>query len=200
MVTVASPSDEGARMVEARAPDGGAMRRGEGRRGRDHEEEVLGHGHTPKKWSIIDLFTAALAVDGPVAAEDEEVQGDVRRRRRTSWNHRQRLLPARTRRSVQTKAAMGGSASRLRRSEPASTTVLRRQRHPRHHQCSALSPTPPPPIIHTVISSSSGGSLPMPHNDGSSSSSSPHLTLSGMDGVKVWGFGWGLGMERPVCF
>ncbi|KAG2614718.1 hypothetical protein PVAP13_3NG004400 [Panicum virgatum] len=78
-------------MVEARAPDGGAMRRGEGRRGRDHEEEVPGHGHTPKKRSITDLFTAALAVDGPVAAEDEEeVQGDVRRRRRTSWNHRQR--------------------------------------------------------------------------------------------------------------
>ena len=68
-------------MVEARAPDGGAMRRGEGRRGRD-QEEVLGHGHTPKKRSITDLFTAALAVNGPVAAEDEEeVQGDVRRRR-----------------------------------------------------------------------------------------------------------------------
>ena len=78
-------------MVEARAPDGGATRCGEGRRGRDHEEEVLGHGHTLKKRSITDLFTAALAVDGPVAAEDEEeVQGDVRRRRRTSWNHRQR--------------------------------------------------------------------------------------------------------------
>ena len=83
-------------MVEARAPDGGATRCGEGRRGRDHEEEVLGHGHTLKKRSITDLFAAAPAVDavgggGPGAAEDD---GEVLRAifRRTKEMRRRRRL------------------------------------------------------------------------------------------------------------
>ena len=150
----------------------------------DHQNHSKWH-----KWCHV-----RYTVDGPVAAEDEdEVQGDVRRRRRTSWNHRQRpsgsfrrgldgACRPRQRWGDPHRAAEGASLLPPQLSDDNVTLDI---------ISVVLCPLPPHPLPHRSYcdSSSSGGSLPMPHNDGSSSSSSPHLTLSGMDGVKVWGFG-----------
>ena len=130
-------------------------------------------------------------MDGPVAAEDEEeVQGDVRRRRRTSWNHRQRpsgsfrrgldgACRPRRRWGDPHRAAEGASLLPPQLSDDNVTLDI---------ISVVLCPIPPSPIVHTVIPAVLVARCRCPTMMGLPPPP-PHLTLSGMDGVKVWGFG-----------